>query len=265
MFNKEEIYDKLLNNVLDSYFLTQIEATNKNTKIKDFDFDEVDYVDIILDIKDIFGINLKEEEIKNCEDVNALGDLIYEKINNNKSELKFKIDIETPQFYISEPNYFDLCECPKAIVTTSANPFHYGHLDLFNKATEIFQNVKVVIAQNSDKSKSVNLKEHMDCYGIPYEIIEDKTIADYCKENNVTHIIRGIRNGVDAEYELKIDFINKEINPKVQTIFIPTSDTFANISSSTIRELLKYKKYDIAKKFMQEDAMWKWIEDNMKD
>lgn len=153
----------------------------------------------------------------------------------------------------------------KAIITTSANPFHYGHLDLYNKAKTIFTDVKIVVAQNSGKEISSNLEGHLKCYNIPFEIIKDKTVADYCFENGITHIIRGIRNGVDAEYELKIDFINKELNPNVQTIFIPTTDTYSNISSSTIRELIKYKKYNIVKKFMREDAMIKYIQDQYLD
>jgi len=52
----------------------------------------------------------------------------------------------------------------------------------------------------------------MTPYNINYEIIEDMAVADYCKNNNIEFIVRGIRNGVDAEYELKIDFINKQIN-----------------------------------------------------
>lgn len=147
----------------------------------------------------------------------------------------------------------------KAIVSTSANPFHFGHLDIYNKAKEIFDNVKVVIGQNPDKSLSQNTKFHLNAYNIPFEIVNNKTIADYCLENNITHIVRGIRNGVDAEYELKLDFINRELNVNVQTIFIPTSDTFANVSSSTIRELIKYNKFDIIKKYMNEDAMWRYI------
>lgn len=136
----------------------------------------------------------------------------------------------------------------KAIITTSANPFHYGHLD-----------VKVVVARNSNKDKIENLEYHLDAYNINYEIIEDITVADYCKEHNVKYIVRGIRNGVDAEYELKIDFVNKEINPNLQTVFIPTNDVYSNVSSSTIRELLKYKKFDVVKKYMNENAMYRYI------
>lgn len=147
----------------------------------------------------------------------------------------------------------------KAIITTSANPFHYGHLDLYNKAKDIFDDVKVVVARNSNKDKIENLEYHLDAYNINYEIIEDITVADYCKEHNVKYIVRGIRNGVDAEYELKIDFVNKEINPNLQTVFIPTNDVYSNVSSSTIRELLKYKKFDVVKKYMNENAMYRYI------
>lgn len=147
----------------------------------------------------------------------------------------------------------------KAIVSTSANPFHYGHLDIFNKAKQIFDDVQVVIAQNPNKANTQDLQFHLNAYNIPYVIINEQTVADYCAENNITHIVRGIRNGVDAEYELKLDFANKEINPNIQTVFIPTSDLYSNISSSTIRELLKYKKYDIVKKYMNEEAMWRYI------
>lgn len=147
----------------------------------------------------------------------------------------------------------------KAIITTSANPFHYGHLDLYNKAKAIFKDVEVIVAQNSEKSTNSNIEFHLNAYKIPFTIIKDKTVADYCKENGIKHIVRGIRNGVDAEYELKLDFANREINPDVQTVFIPTSDVYSNISSSTIRELLKYKKFDIVKKYMDEVAMLRWI------
>jgi pantetheine-phosphate adenylyltransferase len=147
----------------------------------------------------------------------------------------------------------------KAIITTSANPFHYGHLDIFNKAKKIFEDVRVIVAQNSEKAENKSIEHHLRAYNIPFTIIHDKTVADYCNENDVKYIVRGIRNGVDAEYELKLDFANREINPNIQTLFIPTTDVYSNISSSTIRELLKYQKYDIVKKYMDGEAMRRYI------
>ena len=150
----------------------------------------------------------------------------------------------------------------RAIVTTSANPFHYGHLSLYNEACRIFgeNNVKVAIGKNANKSIDFDrIRYHLTPYNIRYDVAENITLADYCKNNNIDYIIRGIRNSVDAEYELKLDFLNKEINSGLQTMFFPTRDIFSNISSSSINELLKYNKFDVAKKYMNEDAMYRFI------
>jgi pantetheine-phosphate adenylyltransferase len=146
----------------------------------------------------------------------------------------------------------------KAIVTTSASPFHYGHLYLYQRAIDIFgaDNVKVVIGKNANKNIDFEqILYHLAPYKIKYEITQNITLADYCKNNKINYLIRGIRNAVDAEYELKLDFLNKEINSELETLFIPTQYIFSNISSSTINELLKYQKFDITKKYMNEEAM----------
>lgn len=150
----------------------------------------------------------------------------------------------------------------KAIITTSANPFHYGHLSLYREAIKIFgkNNAKVAIGRNTSKNVDFNrIAYHLTPYRIKYDIAENITLADYCKNNNIDYIVRGIRNSVDAEYELKLDFLNKEINNKIQTMFFPTKDIFSNISSTSINELLKYNKCDVAKKYMNEDAMYRFI------
>lgn len=155
----------------------------------------------------------------------------------------------------------------KAVITTSANPFHFGHLHVYKMAEKIFgqNNVLCLIAKNSSKNVDLQkIKYHMTPYNINYEIIEDMAVADYCKNNNIEFIVRGIRNGVDAEYELKIDFINKQINQNLQTIYVPTSDTFSNISSSVIRELILMKKFDIIHKFMNVDAYRRYIQSKPK-
>ncbi|MDR1499249.1 MAG: hypothetical protein LBS34_03095 [Rickettsiales bacterium] len=149
----------------------------------------------------------------------------------------------------------------KAIVTTSANPFHHGHLSLYREAGRVFGegNVRVAIGKNFSKNVDFNrIIYHLTPYKIKYDITENITLSDYCRDNKVDYIVRGIRNAVDAEYELKLDFLNKEINEKLQTMFFPTKDIFSNISSTSINELLKYNKYDIVKKYMNEDAMYRF-------
>ncbi|MDR0572398.1 MAG: hypothetical protein LBG48_06120 [Rickettsiales bacterium] len=149
----------------------------------------------------------------------------------------------------------------KAIVTTSASPFHYGHLDLYNKSIDIFgeDTVRVVIGKNSKKEADFEQTlYHIIPYKVNYEITQDITLADYCKKNEIKYIVRGIRNSLDAEYELKLAFLNKEINGDLDVVFFPTEHIFCNISSSSIAELLKYQKFDVVKKYMNVDAMYRF-------
>lgn len=150
----------------------------------------------------------------------------------------------------------------KVIVSTSANPLHYGHLGIYKEAINIFgkNNTKIVIGKNARKSIDFDkILYHIIPYRINFEIAEGITLSDYCNKNKIHYIVRGIRNAVDAEYELKLDFLNKEINNKIQTIFFPTKHIFSNISSSSINELIKYNKLDIVKKYMNEDAMYRYV------
>jgi phosphopantetheine adenylyltransferase len=132
---------------------------------------------------------------------------------------------------------------------------------LYREAVRVFgkENVRVAIGKN--RSKDIDFARiiyHLVPYGIEYDIADGITLSDYCRINDIIYIVRGIRNAVDAEYELKLDFINKEIYPKIQTMFFPTKDIFSNISSSSISELLNYNKFEIVKKYMDEDSMYRF-------
>lgn len=150
----------------------------------------------------------------------------------------------------------------RAIVSTSANPFHFGHLDLYNQARKIFgkNNVKVAIGKNIKKDIDFNrIIFHMAPYNINYDTAEGVTLSDYCSKNKINYIIRGIRDSTDMNYELKLNSINKEINKNVKTIFLPTQEKLRNISSYSILELMRYGKFDVIKKFMNEDSMYRFF------
>jgi phosphopantetheine adenylyltransferase len=118
------------------------------------------------------------------------------------------------------------------------------------------ENVAVVIGKNVNKDVDFEcILYHMAPYKINFRLAQDLTLADFCKNNGISYLVRGIRNAVDAEYELKLDFLNREINENLSTVFFPTKHVFSNVSSSSINELLKYRKFNVAKKYMDEDAM----------
>lgn len=151
---------------------------------------------------------------------------------------------------------------PKAIVSTSASPFHFGHLELYRAASKLFgvKNVTVAIGKNYKKNCDLDqINFHMIPYKIPFELADNITLSDYCEKNSIKYIVRGIRDSKDTDYELMLSYINKELKSDLKTIFFPTDERFRNISSSLLNELLRYEKFGTIKKFMNEDAMYRFF------
>lgn len=150
----------------------------------------------------------------------------------------------------------------KTIVTTSASPFQFGHLHLYQNAIKIFgeENVSVAIGKNANKQIDFNvILFHLVPYKIKYTIVENQLLSDFCEQNKINYIVRGIRTSADIEYELKLDFFNKKLNSNVNTIFFPAKENFEHISSKSINELLKYKKLDLCKLYMNEDSLYRFF------
>ncbi|MDR2077373.1 MAG: hypothetical protein LBP39_00195 [Rickettsiales bacterium] len=149
-----------------------------------------------------------------------------------------------------------------AIITTSANPLHFGHLYLYQEAVKIFGRENVKIAVGRSRNKNIDMGRiiyHLKPYRTSYDIRENVTLAEYCRENNVDYIVRGIRNSSDIEYELKLDYAAREAQPTARTIFFPAENKFSNISSSIINKLLNSGEFNAAKGYMNEDSMYRFF------
>jgi pantetheine-phosphate adenylyltransferase len=68
----------------------------------------------------------------------------------------------------------------------------------------------------------------------------DGLLVDYCEQNNIQTLVRGIRNSADVEYELQMAHMNRELNSNIETIILPTTTKYTYVSSSLIKELLKF-------------------------
>jgi pantetheine-phosphate adenylyltransferase len=63
--------------------------------------------------------------------------------------------------------------------------------------------------------------------------------VDLCRKMNAKFIIRGLRNGIDFEYEKPIAQLNNEMNPDIETVFLLASPAFAHIQSTIVREIVR--------------------------
>ena len=137
----------------------------------------------------------------------------------------------------------------KAIYPGTFDPITNGHIDIIRRARKIFDEVTVLILINHKKSTLFSLENRLlfakkSLDGIKGVNIEayDGLLTEYCKDKGCYNIIRGIRNGVDFEYEMQYFGINRILSADIEMFFLPTSKENLYVSSSNARELIAHKR-----------------------
>ena len=135
----------------------------------------------------------------------------------------------------------------KAIFAGSFDPITNGHLDLINRASKLFDDLQIGVLVNPNKKGLFDLEKRVDLIKSCTSHLDnikvvsfEGLLVNYCKNNGIDTLVRGIRNGADIEYELQMAHMNKELNPDIETIILPTTTKYSFISSSLIKEVLNF-------------------------
>jgi pantetheine-phosphate adenylyltransferase len=135
-----------------------------------------------------------------------------------------------------------------AVYPGSFDPVTFGHLDIINRASKMFDEVIVAVMCNSAKTPLFSLDERVkmlqesvkDLSNVKIESFSGLLI-DYCKSADIHIVIRGLRAITDFEYELQIAQINRELSHhEVDTVFLTTSLEYSYMSSSVVKEIASY-------------------------
>jgi len=134
-----------------------------------------------------------------------------------------------------------------AVFPGSFDPFTLGHKVVVEQALGVFDRVVIAVGVNSGKQGLFTPENRVrlirDIFAGDSRI-EVKAYygltADFCKEEGINFILRGLRNSVDFEYERNIAQINHELYPKLQTVVLFTPAKYVAISSSAIREMVTF-------------------------
>ena len=132
-----------------------------------------------------------------------------------------------------------------ALVSGSFDPVTVGHADIVARAVRLFGRVVVAVTDNSEKRYmfplAVRAEAARACFGARPEIsVEVCTglIADFAAERDAV-LVRGARSGSDFDYERMLCGINRSLSG-VDSIVLPAAGELDHISSSFVRELIKY-------------------------
>lgn len=134
-----------------------------------------------------------------------------------------------------------------ALFPGSFDPFTAGHLNILKRALTMFDSVVVAVGMNQDKHSFYDTEQKLDIIAQAtqgmdgVEIIQyDGLTVDICRQMGIRHIVRGVRNMLDFENERAIADANRRIAPEIDTIIIPTTQEYAHISSSAVRDILRH-------------------------
>ena len=132
-----------------------------------------------------------------------------------------------------------------AIYPGSFDPITNGHLDILNRALEIFDKVIVLVAINPNKKSRFSteeriamIKEAVDNPNIEVDSYQGLTV-EYAKAHGAKHLIRGLRAVTDFEYEFQLATANDFIDSSIDSVFLMSKNDKSFINSSMIVELYR--------------------------
>lgn len=132
----------------------------------------------------------------------------------------------------------------KAIYPGSFDPITYGHLDIIERATTIFDEVIVAVTQNLTKTPVFTIEErlnHISESTKDYDRVKvgcfSGLLVDFARQENATVVIRGLRAVSDFEYELQMALMNRRLREEIVTVFLMPNEKFTYLNSSIVREI----------------------------
>lgn len=134
-----------------------------------------------------------------------------------------------------------------AVCPGSFDPITNGHLDIFERASKMYDLVIVAVFHNPNKKPLFNMHERVEMLKLATKHIGNIEVDafsgllnEYVRQKNATIIVRGLRAISDFEYEFQRALLIKKIEPLIETVFMMTSSEYSFLSSSAIKELAKF-------------------------
>jgi len=135
----------------------------------------------------------------------------------------------------------------RAIYPGSFDPVTNGHLDVAERALQMFDEVIIAVAQNNNKAPFFSIEERMSLLKQSIGSLKDHDrlkissfgglLVDFAAEQESVAIIRGLRAVSDFEFEFQLALMNRKLNNQVETIFLMPKETYTYLSSRMILEV----------------------------
>ena len=136
-----------------------------------------------------------------------------------------------------------------AVCPGSFDPITVGHLDLVERGADLFDQVILCVMVNGEKHPMFTAEERLEMAQaalahIPNATAEtwDGLLADFVRERGACALIKGVRNGIDFEWEYQMAQINRGLLPQLDTLLLPARAEHLHISSTMVRDMIRYRQ-----------------------
>jgi len=147
-----------------------------------------------------------------------------------------------------------------ALFPGSFDPVTKAHVDIIKRSISLFDKVYIGIGINSTKQGFLSIEKREQMLRAVFEnepkihvIAYEGLTIEFCKEIGAAYMIRGIRTVSDFEYEKAIAQMNHALEPGIESIFIVSKPGYSSISSTIVREILRY--HGNADQFIPKEAL----------
>ena len=133
-----------------------------------------------------------------------------------------------------------------ALFPGTFDPITEGHLDIIHRALKIFDRVVVAVARGHHKEVLFDLTERKELVEASVAGIEGVSVVDFegllvdlADRLNVDAVVRGLRFVSDFEYEFQLALMNRQLNRRVETVFMMPSARYSFLNATIVREVAR--------------------------
>jgi len=136
----------------------------------------------------------------------------------------------------------------KAIYAGTFDPITNGHLDLIQRAADLFDEILVAVSSRPNKATLFSASDRLKMVqesirglkGVKAKLFSG-LLADFVSKTKAVAIIRGLRAVSDFEYEFQMALMNRKLAPGIETVFLMPSEKYTYLSSTLIKEIARNK------------------------
>jgi len=133
-----------------------------------------------------------------------------------------------------------------AIYPGSFDPPTLGHIDIIERASALFENLRVSVGANSEKVPFLSVEDRVQSLTESTKHLSNVTVGSFdgllvqhAREHNCRVLVRGLRAVSDFEYEFRIAMANRSLAAEVESVFLITRDEYSFLASSVVREVAR--------------------------